>query len=404
MLAPLGLVLMQPLPALAQAVESAPSYNAAQIRGIERVGANYTILTPVRSDGLMRNYIVKTPYDEHIVSGDALLHVRLKELHTLALLEKVSNSETFGKSLAEAGISPLKYTGQLITNPLGTVKETFEGVGAMLGRIGAGLNNVGKSQDNAIESLLGVTGDRRQIAAAYGVDPYTKYPPLDAKLKHLAEAAALGGLAVSGALLAVAGPAGIVVSSLSTAYKINNIAIDDLARQYTSAQILDINRDRLAAMGVREDLNAAILANHHYTPIDMAAMVAALDSMKGVAGRDVFIAHAVAADHHSTAYFMRRQAELMAKDHRSNGGYVQLIALGGLPFAVTRDGRIVTATPIDALSWTANTAARFGQFSAERNRVSPKAAGELRITGQATALAKRQLKAQGWTVLENQFP
>jgi hypothetical protein len=398
----LGLLVTPPCAASAQTYENPPSYNAAQIRGLKRVGPNYTILTPVRSDGLMRNYVLATPYGELAVPGDAMLHMRLKELQALALLEKVSNSDTFAKSLAQAGLNPIKYTGRLLTNPLDTIKGTFEGIGAMFGRVGAGLNNAGKSQDNAVASLLGVTSERRQIAATYGVDPYTDFPPLDAKLKQLSEAAALGGLTVTGALLVVPGAAGIVVSNLSTANKLNNIGIEDLARQYTAAQILDLNRGRLTAMGVSDDLNAAVLANPHYTPIDMAAMVAALDSMAAAAGRDVFVAQAARANSRATAFFMRRQAELMAKDYRRQGGYVRIVALGGLPFAVTRDGRVVTAAPIDALSWTAETAARFGTFTAERNRVAGKAKGELRITGQATTLAKRRLKAQGWAVAERQ--
>ena len=43
-------------------------------------------------------------------------------------------------------------------------------------------------------------------------------------------------------------------------------------------------------------------------------------------------------------------------------------------------------------------------MSNERRRVAPKARGELRITGMATAMAKERLKEQGWTVLEHQQP
>ncbi|MDO8878854.1 MAG: hypothetical protein Q8M24_07550 [Pseudolabrys sp.] len=387
--------------ALAQPVEAPPSFNAAQLRGIDRVGPNYTVQTPVRSDGLIRHFVLATPYGEIQVPGDAMLRMRLNELVALSLLEKVSSSDTFARSLVEAGLNPLKYTGRLIANPIGTVQSTLGGIGAMFGRIGSGLNNAGKTQDDALAGLLGVTSERRILAAAYGVDPYTDFAPLDAKLKQLSEAAALGGLAVTGALLAVPGAAGIVVSNLSTANKLDNIAISDLARQYTAAQILDLNRARLTAMGVAPEVNAAILANRNYTPIDMAAMVAALDSMTDLAGRDVFIDRAAAADTRATAYFMRRLAELMAADFRKRG-YARIVALGGLPFAIARDGRIVTVAPIDALSWTRESAARFAQFTAERKALSAKAAGELRITGQATVLARKQLKADGWSVVEGQ--
>jgi hypothetical protein len=402
--APFAFAIMLMNTALAQPVQAPPSFNAAQIPGIKRIGPNYTIQNPVRSDGLLRVYVLATPYGKITVRGDEMLRMRLNELHALSLLEKVSNSQTFAKALAEAGISPLKYTGQLIINPVGTVKNTLAGVGALFGRIGSDIANAGRTQDDPLAGVLGVTSQRRELAATYGVDPYTDLPPLDAKLKQLSEAAAAGGLVVSGALIAVPGAAGIVVSNLSTANKLNDIGIEDLARSYTAAQILDINRDRLAKMGVSDDLSARLLANRNYTPIDMAALVAALDSMAAVQGREQFVARAAGANERFAAYFVRRQAELLADDYRRHGGYVRFVSLAGYPFVATRDGQIMTVAPIDAMSWTRETAAGFGAIAAARKRIAPKAHGELRITGQLTALAKRRLKAQGWTVRERQRP
>jgi len=403
-LAPLALVLLQPAAASAQAYEKPPSFNAAQIPGIKRVGPNYTIRNPVRSDGILRVYVLDTPYGEITVNGDEMLRMRLNELHALAELDKVSTSESFGRALAEAGISPLKFTGQLIVNPIGTVQNTLNGVGAFFGRMGSGMNNAGKSRDDPVSDFIGVTDQRRHLAAAYGVDPYTDFPPLAAKLNQLSQAAAAGGLVVTGALLLVPGSAGIIVSNLSTAYKVNNIGIDDLARDYTAAQILDINRAALARMGVAPELSAELLANRNYTPIDLAALVAALESMKAVQDRQVFVARAAAANGRAIAYFMRRQAELLADDYRRHGGYVRFVALASYPFVLTRRGDVMALLPIDILSWTRTTSAGFGQVTAERKHVAPKAHGVLRIAGTATRLAKRRLKAEGWAVLEHQHP
>jgi hypothetical protein len=401
-LLPLTALLAQP--AAAQPYEQPPSFNAAQIPGIKRIGPDYTIENPVRSDGILRIYVLKTPYGEYTVQGDEMLRMRLNEFAALAALEKVSNSESFAKALAEAGLSPLKFTGQLITNPIGTVQNTFAGVGAFFNRLGAGMNNAGQTPDNAVADLLGVTDERRKLAAAYGVDPYTDLPPLNAKLDQLSQAAAAGGLVVTGALMAVPGAAGIVVSNLSTANKVNNIGIQDLARDYTAAQILDINRGLLAKMGIDKTLSERLLANRFYTPIDMAAMVAALDSMHGVGGRDVFVARAAEANSRALAYFMRRHAELLADDYRRHGGYARFVALASYPFVITRDNRVMTLLPIDALSWTRETSAGFAAVTADRRKYAPKAHGQLRIVGMATPLAKRELKREGWYVLDHQRP
>jgi hypothetical protein len=400
-LAPLALLLV-PAAASAQPYERPPSFNAAQIPGIKRIGSNYTIENPVRSDGILRIYVLQTPYGKYTVQGDEMLRMRLNEFAALAALEKVSNSQSFAKALAEAGLSPLKFTGQLILNPIGTVQNTFAGVGAFFNRLGAGINNAGQTPDNAMAGLLGVTDERRKLAAAYGVDPYTDLPPLNAKLEQLSQAAAAGGLVVTGALMAVPGAAGIVVSNLSTANKVNNIGIQDLARDYTAAQILDINRGLLAKMGIDETLSKQLLANRNYTPIDMAAMIAALDSMHGVAGREVFVERAAEANSRALAYFMRRHAELLAADYRRHGGYVRFVALASYPFVITRDNRVMTLLPIDALSWTRETAAGFAAVTADRRKFAAKAHGQLRIAGMATPLAKRELKREGWFVLDHQ--
>jgi hypothetical protein len=400
--APLALLLPSPaLAAPAPKYEQPPSFNAAQLPGIRRIGVNYTIENPVRSDGILRVYVLKTPYGEFTVHGDQMLHMRLNEFAALAALEKVSNSDSFGKALADAGLSPLKFTGRLITNPIGTVHDTFAGVGAFFGRIGSGINNAGQTPDNAMAGLLGISDERRKIAAAYGVDPYTDLPPLSAKLDQLSQAAAAGGLVVTGALLAVPGAAGIVVSNLSTVNKVNDIGIQDLARDYTAAQILDINRALLAKMGVDEELSKRLLANRYYTPIDMAAMVAAIDSLHGVEGREVFFERAAAANSRALAYFMRRHAELLADDYRIHHGYVRFVSLASYPFVITTDGRVMTLLPIDALSWTQETAAGFAAVTAARKQAAPKDHGQLRIDGMVTHLAQRELKREGWSVEEH---
>jgi hypothetical protein len=401
-LAAAALVPMAPAAIAAPAFEVPPSFNAAQIPDINRVGPNYTVESPVHSDGLLRDYVLTTPYGPLPVRGDAMLHMRINELVALSRMEQVSRSDTFARALVQAGLSPLEFTGKLIVNPVKTVGDTFAGIGGMFGRIGSGLHNAGKTQDKAMEGLLGVTDQRRELAAAYGVDPYTDYPPLDAKLTQLSRAAAAGGLVVTGALLAVPGAVGIVASNLSTANKLNGVGIDELARNYTASQILDINRDLLVKLDVPPEVIDSLLANRHYTPIDLAAMLAALDSMAAVKGRDVYIERAAQADVRSTAFFMRRRAELMAEDYRKFGGYLRFVELSGYPFVETRDGRIEGLLPVDALSWTPETSAGFAAVTDARMRIAPTLHGDLRITGQATALAKRKLKQQGWIVRERQ--
>ncbi len=283
-----------PARTLAQTFERPPTFDVAKIKGLQPSGDNYTINNPVRSDGLLRLYTLTTPYGEFMPQGDQMLRMRVNELLALHELEKISSSESYGKALVDAGLSPFKYTGKLIINPAKTVGDTFSGIGTMFGRITSDVANVGKTPGDPLAGLLGVTDQRRKIATKVGVDPYTDFPPLDAKLSSLSQAAAAGGLTVSAAMLAVpVGFAGIVFSNLSTASTLEGVRIDELARDQTAAQIFDINREKLRAMGADIDLTEALLVNRSYTPIDMAVIVAALDSLVGVEDREVFLRRVV---------------------------------------------------------------------------------------------------------------
>jgi hypothetical protein len=399
-------MLAMPAAASAQSYESAPTFQIEKIPGFWPSGDNYTIRNPVRSDGLLRIYTLTTPYGDLIVQGDQMLRMRIFELGALFQLEKFAKSESFTKALVDAGLSPFKYAGRLITDPAKTVSDTFGGIGTMFGRFTSDMANFGKTPGDPISGLLGVTDNKRKLATKMGVDPYTDYPPLDARLSRLAEAATAGGLTVSAAMLAmpVVTVAGIsaraVVSNVSTASTIEGVRVDELARDQTAAQIFDLNRKRLRAMGATDALVEALIANRNYTPVDMLALVAALDNMPGVEGRILFLERAAKIDSRPLAYFMRRHAEML-KNHQSRGaGFARFVLLGGYPFNVLRDGRVVGVMPVDALSWTETIATIMRDCDADAQKISATGRVELRITGTATALAKKELQTLGWRVVE----
>ncbi len=395
-------VTAMPLQAVAQSFEPPPTFEIEKVPGFWPSGDNYTITNPVRSDGLLRIYTLTTPYGEFVVHGDQMLRMRINELAALHELEKIANSASYGKALVDAGLSPFRYTGRFIADPKKTVDDTFSGIGTMFGRIKADLSNVGKTPGDPISGLLGVTDQKRKLASKVGVDPYTDFEPLDAKLSRLAEAAAAGGLTVSAAMLAVpVSAAALIYSNLGTASSIEGVRVDELARDRTAAQIFDLNREQLRTIGADDELIEALIANTKYTPIDMAALIAALEAMGNVEGRILFLQRAAQIDTRSLAYFMRRHAEML-KNHQSRGaGFERFVLLGGYPFNVTRGGQIVGVMPIDALAWTETIASVMRDCAAAANKLSAKGQVELRITGTATPRARKELLALGWRLKEN---
>ncbi len=396
------LVAASALPVPAQPFEQPPAFRIEKIAGFFPSGDNYTIKNPVRSDGLLRIYTVATPYGEFIVHGDQMLRLRLNELAALHELEKIAGSDFYGKALVEAGLSPFKYTGRLITDPKKTVGDTFSGINSMFGRISADLSNIGKTPGDPISGLLGVTDQRRKLATKVGVDPYTDFPPLDAKLTQLAQAAAAGGLTVQAAMLAVpVTTVGIVYSNLGTASDMERVQIDELARDRTVSQIFDLSREKLHAMGADIDLTEALLAKRNYTPIDMAALAMALDSLPAVAGPHGVPA-AGRADRRPGARLFHAPARRDAEEPAGPGCRLCAVCLARR-LSVQRHPRWPPGRR-DAAGQLVLDGRDRGGLARMRGRCAAGfAAGrvELRITGTATPLARKELQALGWRVVEN---
>ena len=308
------------LRAFAQDFEKPRSFQANQIPGIAAGGQNYTIKSPVTSDGFMRIYVFTTPWGEFSAIGDGMMRQRQRELAALGQLQQVTESDHFNRALAEAGISPIKFAGDLIVNPLGTLGNTLSGIGSLFGQVGSSAHNAGKYESDPMADLTGASRKKRELAVKLGVDPYTDFQPLQQRLTQLSAAAATGGLVVSGALMAIPGVGGIIVSNTATSANLGNAARDN-----TPAQLLDINRPKLLAMGVDRNLAEQFLLNRNYTPVDATAIVGLLEEVQ-VPGREVFFARAATVGRRDAAVFMRRQAEMLADyqnktalDHRLCG-------------------------------------------------------------------------------------
>ena len=268
-----------------------PIRGAAQLRptripGIAAGGQNYTIKNPVTSDGFMRIYVFTTPWGEFSAVGDGMMRQRQRELAALGQLQQVTESDHFNRALAEAGISPIKFAGELIVNPLGTLGNTLSGIGSLFGQVGSSAHNAGKDESDPMADLTGASRKKRELAVKLGVDPYTDFQPLQQRLTQLSAAAATGGLVVSGALMAIPGVGGIIASNTATSANLGNVARDN-----TPAQLLDINRPKLLAMGVDRNLAEQFLLNRNYTPVDATAVVSFLEEMQ-VPGREAFFARA----------------------------------------------------------------------------------------------------------------
>lgn len=377
----------------AKDLENPPTYKASALLGDVAQGPGYQIQEKVSSDGYLRLFVIDTTWGSLNVHGDELLGVRLKEILALDALERTANSQEFSDALVKAGLKPVEFASNLVANPAGTVKKTISGVGQMFNSIGSGIRNAGKTQESAAAGISGAAKQRRLIAYNYGIDPYTDWPPLKQKLDQLSRAAAAGGLAVTGAFMLIPGAAGTVISNVSTADTLNQ-----MVRDYSAAQLMDMNRKALRGTGADAKLVEELLANTHYTPIDMTDMSAALKGMGRLANINVLIARAAEAESRDAAFFMRKRVELMAAYQQKTGGITGFVTLGVSPFpvATTSGNGLAGIFPLDALSWTADTSSAITSLTSAARAEGMTGPLVLAITGTATPLAKKQLAALGW--------
>jgi hypothetical protein len=379
--------------ALAAEIERPASFSPGKIPGIRASGPNYTIASPVRSDGFLRVYNVRSPYGDFTVVSDAMMQVRIQELAAIAELDKLTESTEFNNALGQAGLAPVKFAGELIVNPVEALGNTLAGIGNQIGQIGSGIHNAGKSQDQAFGGF-GADQKRRELAAKLGVDPYTDYAPLQARLQKLSQAAAAGGLVVSGAMMAIPGAVGIVVSNVGTSGRVK-----DSLRDRTAAQLMDMNREKMMAMGLDRGAADALLQNRAYSPLDMTSMVSSLEVVP-VPGRAEFLRRAISVNRRDAAVFNRRYTEMVADFHIKTKSVVSFVSAGDFPFNQTAGGVAIGIWPVDALSWTEGTR-RALTNAASAIRAGRLGRPELRISGQATAHAKEGLRELGFTVAEN---
>lgn len=381
-------------------VENPPVFKAGQLLGAQVQGPGYKVADKVPSDGYVRIYTLQTPWGPVVVHGDHRLQTRFKELAAIDAMERTSNSQEFGDALVKAGLKPVQFAGKLVTDPVDTVKNTVSGVGNLFSSIGSGIRNRGKTQESAVQSITGAAKQRRLIAYNYGVDPYSQFPPLKQMLDQMSNAAAAGGLVVTGAFIAIPGAAGTVISNVSTAGTLN-----DMVRDYSAAQLLDMNRKSLLKMKVSPAIVDRLLANPNYTPTDMTAMTGALAGMGKLKNLDALLGLAADAATRDDADFMRWRIELMASYQQKMRAITGFVAIAGvpMPMATTPDNGLLGIFPLDALSWTASTSGAITSITEAARAQGFTGPMKLVITGTATPLASKQLTKLGWSLQQEAF-
>lgn len=373
-----------------------PLKASALLPDATRKGPLHTVDEVVHNDGYLNIYTIASPLGEFKAESTAELLIRIHEIYAMDAMDKLSSSQAFGDALVQGGKEMVDTVTGTITNPLGTIRGTFSGVGKIFTRAGDRLagNGGGKYDDNVAASVSGYAGAKREYAKAFGVDPYTSNAAVQARLDRLAKAGFMANLTTTAAKVAIPGGVGLAVSAVSGVGTLKDI---DVAMP--PSDMRRANKAKLEQMGVSKDMAELFLKNEAFTPVQQSLLVAALADMPGVGGRDVFIHFAIPTSDERLAFFRQRMARMYANYHATVEPLERFEAVGQFAAARTSKGNRLMLFPLDYLLWTPQAESLLRFFTEDAKKVGGRVM-ELRLGGMASPEAKQHIQAMGWKVME----
>jgi hypothetical protein len=392
----------------AAAFESAPSFTAAQLLPAAQVkGPNHSV-TGVATEGYFHVFEITTPLGKLEAEGTSQVSTRVREADALAELQKVSKSEVFLQSAGGAVLNVGKGVSAAVADPGATAK----GIGKGVARMGTNLGRKAKrTADDATKkeepaeggaadaadatteaavsvanSALGVSKSSRKWAQKVGADPYTTNPILKKALGDIGKIDAAGGIAAK-----VVVPIPPVVSTTAS--------VGNLVWSKDPEALLKENEAALKAIGVSGEAIGRLYRANGLTLTTYTRLAQALSGLNlpGVAD---YVDTASHGRSEREAHFFVESAEMLKKLHAATPAAAVLMD-SRLLVAKKADGTAVALAPVDYVGWTDAFAKTATETAARAKAELGATKLELRITGKASATAKKEAQALGWTVVES---
>jgi hypothetical protein len=388
-------------------VVGAADYEAPKNRTAKEVlpakqitGPDFRVLDPVRADGYMYHFKVKSTYGLFEVSGIGALRKLEHEIWAIDQLQGVTKSDAFLKSLKDQAGKPISFAKDVITKPGETLSGIPNGVGRLVSNVSTAVTNTrDPSQDSAAQEALLIGSFKRDYATRYGVDPYSSNPMLQFELEKIGKAAALGSWTASAAMIPISGPASSVITATSLGKSFNNVL-----KAEPPPRIRVINEVKLKEMRVADDLAKRYLDHPVYTPRQDLILVDSLWRLGAAKGRDAYLQAAMAAADETEANFFVNMAQILRGYQEKQGPITGITMVGPLAVAQTKGGTAVIPFALDYGVWTANADKISRGLKTKYKATGFNGKFELWVTGTLSAKAKQDLRARGYTVAEQVGP
>lgn len=377
-------------------------------------GPGYTVQSDVISDGRYNTYMFATEYGTYSVTGDDLARQHIQELLALDTLKQRSKTTEFANGVGSVVASPVEGMIATVTDPAGAAKATYANVERRVESVQRGVSKAGefittfgnsekkrpdREDDGLLEKLVGRPEAKRRLARVLMVDPYSHFVPLTGELDKVASYSAAGAFGVDRAVGFVPGAAGIAISGLQTLDSLTKQALD-MDPEETAA----INRKRLEKLDIPEDTIKKLLLNDKLTPTEKTQVVGYLNSLSGTPGLDRLAFFTATSDTRHGAFAALLLLSYLSTRPFGEDPVSNVEIIDRIPILSVGDSKRIVIFTSDDLAWTppnADQLSKVGNVLKGNGKRGTRK--EIRISGNASPLAERELQRQGWTVRTNAF-
>lgn len=361
-------------------------------------GPHHRVEPTASHDGFTITYTIHSDYAKYQVVGTEMAIERIKEIGAIARLKEVKTGKEFGRALAKTGGDKLKAAGSTITNPFRAIASVPKGASRFFGRIGEGMKgDRSEYESKTYKNILGESSARNRLALELGVDPYSSNDELQSEMEDVAWIYAGVGLGVNlGLAVGTSGVAGIAVTATSF-----NTSLSKVLAESTPEDLRMMNRKKLIALKVEEELREKFLRHPWYSPWHETFICDALATV-GV-DPSPFLKVAVAAQGEADAIYFQRVAQLIASHHRTISPIRAMAASGHIVTTLDEQGRFTIPVHLDYCTWTDRTKLRCDEM-AQFVRAGQYRLASFETTGSVSPKFSDQAKSRGIEIRSGLLP
>jgi hypothetical protein len=380
-------------------------------------GADFHVVEPVPSDGLMRRYAIDSKFGRFNAYGRAALEVRIHEIAALTEIAKTSTIEVAVGGVGRGIGSQVQTAVGVVAHPVATATGVPKGIAHLFhGYVDEGKEAAGKAQKTAAPAAgaaaagssavaqgesaakryasryFGLTAAERRWYEKLGVDPYTDNAVLRKAIHKIATVEAAGGFGLKFVGIPSIPGIGDIHQVMEAVYKEDPATI----RARTRATLAGYGLDQSE---IERWQNVLVLS-----PTRQVLLLRLAAGLDAVDGRGELFRHAMGLTSDGEAQVYLQSVELLVLAHRKQP-VASILAGVRLPAARRADGSIMVCGAFDAVYWTSDVERgeqQIRQTLTQGDAGSQRDAGtrELWLDGSASDRVRQELRERGWTLRE----